>query len=267
MPRVAGKIAVVTGAGAGIGRATVLALAREGADTVATDIDLVAAERTALEAGKLGRQALALDHDAGDESHWQRVIEATLSRFGRIDVLVNNAGIGPTKSLLETSLADWRAVMRVNLDGVFLGTRIALDAMRETADRPRKSSGSIINMSSVLGQVGLAETAPYCASKAGVRLLTKAAALESAAKGWSVRVNSVHPGFIWTPMLQAGVERMAVQAGSTPEAMKSAIAALHPLGRMGEAEEVAAAILYLASDESAFVTGSELTIDGGYTAH
>ena len=117
MPRVAGKIAFVAGAGAGIGRATMLALAREGADTVATDVD--AAERTALEARELRRLALALEHDAGDESHWQRVIEATISRFGRIDVLVNNAGIGPTKSLLETSLADWHSVMRVNLDGVF----------------------------------------------------------------------------------------------------------------------------------------------------
>ena len=266
MARVAGKIAVVTGAGAGIGRATLLALAREGADAVATDIDRDAAERTALDAGKIGRQALALEHDAGDESHWSRVIEATLSRFGRIDVLVNNAGIGVTKSLLETSLADWRAVMRVNLDGVFLGTRMAMDAMRATADRPRKISGSIINLSSVLGQVGLAETAPYCASKAGVCLLSKAAALESAAKGWNVRVNSVQPGFIWTPMVQTGIERMAAQAGSTPEAMQSAMAALHPLGRMGQADEVAAAILYLASDESAFVTGSEITIDGGYTA-
>ena len=266
MSRVAGKVAIVTGAGAGIGRATVLALALEGADVVATDIDLVAAERTAGEARGPGRGSIALGLDTGEESHWHRVVDATLARFGRIDVLVNNAGIGPTKSLLETTLADWRAVMRVNLDGVFLGTRIAMEAMRATPERPRPAPGSIVNISSVLGQVGLAETAPYCASKAGVRLLTKAVALESAAKGWNVRVNSVHPGFIWTPMLQVGVQRMEAQAGSTPEVMQAAIAAMHPLGRLGESDEVAAAVLYLASDESAFVTGSELTIDGGYSA-
>ena len=138
--------------------------------------------------------------------------------------------------------------------------------MRPLPTRPRSGLGSIINVSSMLGMVGLAEAAPYCASKGGVRLLTKAIALECAAKGWEVRVNSLHPGFIWTPMVQKSTARHAEQTGSDIESERKVLADLHPLGRMGTPEEVAAAVLYLASDDSAFVTGSELTIDGGYTA-
>lgn len=266
MNRIPDKVAIVTGAASGIGRAASLALAREGALVVATDIDLEGAESVATEIRGTGGRALAIRHDTGEEADWNEALEATLREFGQLDVLVNNAGVGTTKSLLETSLADWHAVMRVNLDGVFLGTRIAVEAMRSLPSRLRRVSGSIINISSILGLVGLAEAAPYSASKGGVRLLTKSVALECAAKGWDIRVNSIHPGFIWTPMVQQSVRRSAEQAGTDAESERKAISDLHPLGRMGTAEEVAAAIVYLASDESAFVTGAELTIDGGYTA-
>lgn len=257
---------MVTGAASGIGRAASLWLAREGALVAVTDVDYGGAEAVAAEIRDACGRALAIRHDAGEEADWGAAIESTTREFGQLDVLVNNAGIGGTKSLLETSLADWRAVMRVNLDGVFLGTRFGVEAMRSLPTRPRRGFGSIINISSVLGQVGMAEAAPYSASKAGVRLLTKSVALECAAKGWEVRVNSIHPGFIWTPMVQKSVNRTAERMGSDAEAQRHALSVLHPLGRLGTAEEVAAAIGYLASDESAFVTGAELTIDGGYTA-
>lgn len=266
MNRVADKVAIVTGAASGIGRAASLALAREGARVVATDIYRDGAESVAAEIRNAGGRALAIRHDAGDEADWKLAIEATRREFGQLDVLVNNAGVGTSKSLLETSLADWHAVMRVNLDGVFLGTRSGVEAMRSLPSRPRRASGSIINISSMLGLVGMAEAAAYSASKGGVRLLSKSVALECAAKGWDIRVNSIHPGFIWTPMVQQGVIRMAEQSGSDAESQRQALSALHPLGRMGTADEIAAAIVYLASDESAFVTGTELTIDGGYTA-
>jgi 3(or 17)beta-hydroxysteroid dehydrogenase len=265
MARVAEKIALVTGAAEGIGRAAALALAEEGADVVATDIDGEGAESVAREIRAKNRGAIALRHDVADESEWQAAIDATLREFGRLDVLVNNAGIGPSKPLLETSLEDFRAVTRINLDGVFLGVRMGVEAMRATPSRPRRTPGSIINLSSILGLVGMAETAAYSASKGAVRLLTKSAALECAEKGYQVRINSVHPGFTWTPMVQTAVKRMA-----TPEAdehaIRQALTNLHPLGRMGTAEDIAAAIVFLASDESQFMTASELVVDGGYSA-
>ena len=266
MNRLTDKVAFVTGAAMGIGRAAVLTMAREGAHVIVTDIDAAGAESVARELKQLDVPALALWHDVTQEASWTAAIEATLSRFGRLDVLVNNAGVGPTKSLLETSLEDWRAVMRINLDGVFLGTRSAVQAMRPLPARPRTSSGSIINLSSILGLVGMSEAAAYSASKGAVRLLTKSVALECAAKGWNVRVNSIHPGFIATPMIEQSVARIAAQAGVDIQTQRKQFEALHPLGRMGAADDIAAAILYLASDESSFMTGSEVVVDGGYTA-
>ena len=265
MARVSDKIAFVTGAAAGIGRAACLALAREGADIVATDIDLKGAETVASEIRALGRRALAVKHDAGAEAEWRSAITAALEEFGRLDILVNNAGVGPSKPLLETSLEDFHAVTRINLDGVFLGIRMGVEAMRATPERPRTQAASIVNLSSILGLVGMAETAAYSASKGGVRLLTKSTALECAEKGYQVRINSVHPGFTWTPMVQTAVKRMATP-DADEDAIKQALTSLHPLGRMGEADDIAAAIVFLASNESAFVTGAEIVVDGGYTA-
>lgn len=266
MGRVAGKVALITGAAAGIGRATALLLAREGARLVITDIDDAAVARVADLVQERGGTALALRQDAGCENDWKQTIAATLAAHGQLDVLVNNAGVGDSKPLLETSLEDWHSVLRVNLDGVFLGCRYGIEAMRSTETRKRTRFGSVINLSSILGMVGFPGAAAYSASKGGVRLMTKTLALECAAQGWDIRVNSVHPGFIWTPMNQETVARLARQTHTDEATQRSGLDALHPLNRMGEADEVAATILFLASDESSFVTGAELVVDGGYTA-
>ena len=185
-----------------------------------------------------------------EESAWERSIEDVLEAHGRLDVLVNNAGISVVRALTDTTLAQWRALMAVNLDGVFLGTKHAVRAMRRLG-----GGGSIVNVSSASGLVGAPLSSAYCASKGAVRLFTKAVALECAAD--RIRVNSVHPGAVRTPIwATSGV-------GAEDE---RAIAAASPLGRMAEPEEIAEAILYLVSDASRFVTGSELVVDGGYTA-
>jgi 3(or 17)beta-hydroxysteroid dehydrogenase len=266
MNRVANKVAFVTGAASGIGRAAVLALSREGAHVVITDIASEGAEALAKDIRDAGGRALSIAHDVGDEGSWNMAIDAALREFGCIDILVNNAGIGGTRSLLDTSLAEWHSVMRCNLDSVFLGLRAGVEAMRPLPTRPRTNPGSIINISSILGIVGMSETAAYSASKGAVRLLTKTVAIECAEKGWNVRVNSVHPGFIWTPMVEASTKQSALKSGTDMDTQRNALSGLHPLGRLGTVDEVAAAIVYLASDESAFTTGSELVVDGGYTA-
>jgi NAD(P)-dependent dehydrogenase (short-subunit alcohol dehydrogenase family) len=252
--RVAGKVAMVTGAAAGIGAASGYALAREGASVVLTDIDEAGARALAEEIGRRGSSALGLGHDVTDEAAWERVMASALARFGRLDVLVNNAGIAFVGKTEDLGLADWRRMMAVNLDGVFLGTKHAIRAMKGRG-------GSIINISSVLGIDGLGTAAAYCASKGGVRLLTKSVAIECGEAGYGIRVNSIHPGYIRTKMFEADIASF----GSV-EAKLAAVGKLHPIGRIGLPEEVAEGILFLASDASSFITGAELPIDGGYTA-
>jgi 3(or 17)beta-hydroxysteroid dehydrogenase len=265
MGRVDGKVAIVTGAGSGIGRAGALALAREGAGVVATDLSVAGAEETASAIRRNGGQAIALAHDVGEEAHWAAVIDATHKAFGRLDVLVNNAGISGKGSLADTTPEDWRALMRVNLDGVYLGTRAAIAAMAPDGAE-RDQFGSIIMISSILGLVGGARSAPYSASKGAVRFFAKSVALECATRGQRVRVNSIHPGYIETPLLEAVLERRAGQDGKDVASQRSDLVALHPLGRLGSPEDIAAGIVFLASEESSFITGAELIIDGGYTA-
>jgi NAD(P)-dependent dehydrogenase (short-subunit alcohol dehydrogenase family) len=266
MGRLNGKTAIITGAAAGIGAATARAFATEGARLVLTDLDAAAVAALARNIDPSGGRAIGIGHDVRDEAGWAHVFAEAGKAFGRPDILVNNAGIGPSKPLLETSLDDFRAVIAINLDAVFLGCRFGAEAMRATPEKPRASPASIVNLSSILGLVGMATTAAYSASKGGVRLLTKTVALEAAANKWDIRVNSVHPGFTWTPMVQESVKRIAGQTGGEAEATRAGISALHPLGRMGAPEEIANAILFLASDESSFMTGSEMVVDGGYTA-
>jgi 3(or 17)beta-hydroxysteroid dehydrogenase len=265
MGRVEGKVAIVTGAGSGIGCAGAAALAREGARVVATDLVAASAEETAAAIRRSGGEAIALAHDVGEESQWAAVIGATHKAFGQLDVLVNNAGISGKGSLADTSPEDWRALMRVNLDGVYLGTRAAIAAMAPEG-KERDQFGSIIVMSSILGLVGGARSAPYSASKGAVRFFAKSVALECAARGQRVRVNSIHPGYIDTPLLAAVLERRAQQDGKDVATQRSDLVGLHPLGRLGRPEDIAAGIVFLASEESAFMTGAELVIDGGYTA-
>ena len=238
-------VALVTGGASGIGRATVARLAEAGLRVVVSDVD-PAGEQVAAAAGG----ALFVEHDVADEAAWEHAIETVLQAHGRLDVRVNNAGISLVRPVTETTLAQWRSLMAINADGVFLGTKHAVRAMRRHG-----GGGSIVNVSSASGLVGAPMSSAYCASKGAVRLFTKAVALECAAEG--IRVNSVHPGAVRTAIW--------AKTGIGPED-EDAIAAASPLGRMAEPEEVADAIVYLTSDAARFMTGSELVIDGGYTA-
>lgn len=254
MNRVKGKVAIITGGAGGLGKAHALLLAKEGARVVVTDTDDAQGKKVADEINKQGGEAIFIKHDVSKEIEWNRVISETLERFGKLDILVNNAGVNLWKRIEDTSLEEWRWLMSVNLDGVFLGTKYAMGAMK------RSGGGSIINISSVAGIVGTLDTSAYHASKGGVRIFTKAAALECSKAGYdyNIRVNSVHPGVIKT--------RMVEELLNDEEKRKTALS-WHPIGHFGEPEDIAYGVLYLASDESKFITGAELVIDGGWTAH
>lgn len=254
MGRVEEKVAIVTGAAAGIGRATAVLLAREGARVAVTDVDEEGARAVVDEIEGVVGAARPWKLDVSDEDRVAYVFGKVAERFGGIDILVNNAGIaGVDKPTHEVSAEEWRRVMDVNVMGVFHCTKHAVPHMR------KRGGGSIVNLSSIYGLVSAPDVPPYHASKGAVRLMSKTDALLYAEDG--IRVNSVHPAFIWTPM----VEGFLASKGDVEEG-RAEIAALHPLGHMGEPDDIAYGILYLASDESKFVTGSELVIDGGYTA-
>lgn len=254
MGRVTGKVAIVTGASLGLGRAAATMLAREGARVVLTDLRREEGADLADQLVSSGGEAIFLPHDVSSEDDWKRVVASAVNRFGGLDVLVNNAGVALSANVEDTTLEQWRRLMSINLDGVFLGLKYAIAAMKNRG-------GSIINLSSIEGIVGDPNLAAYNASKGGVRLLTKSAALSCAKAGYRIRVNSIHPGYIDTPMVTAFAE-----AQPDPRATREAIAALHPLGHIGEPDDIAYGVIYLASEESKFVTGAELVIDGGYTA-
>ncbi len=253
MGRVKGKVAIITGGAGGLGSAEASLLAKEGAKVVVTDINEAAVKKIAGTINRRGGKALFLKHDVTIEAAWRMVMDRTLEEFGRLDVLVNNAGVIFYKKIEETSLAEWRRLMSINLDGVFLGTRFAIEAMKKTG------GGSIINISSVAGLIGNPDASAYHASKGGVRLFTKAAAIEcsQAGYGYNIRVNSIYPGVINTAM--ADPLKQDINKYNTALSW-------HPIGHFGEPEDVAYGVLYLASDESKFLTGSELVIDGGWTA-
>ncbi len=254
MKRMEGKVAIVTGGALGIGRATCELLAREGAKVAVVDLLDAEGRELADRIGKTGGAARYWRADVARESDIERVFREIGEAFGRIDVLVNNAGIsGANKPTHELTEEEWDRVQAVNVKGVFFCTKHTIPWMLQAG------GGSIVNLSSIYGLVGAPDAPPYHASKGAVRLMSKTDALLYAKQG--IRVNSVHPGFIWTPM----VEKFLRSQGDVAK-LRRALDALHPLGRVGEPEEVAYGILYLASDESKFVTGSELVIDGGYTA-
>jgi NAD(P)-dependent dehydrogenase (short-subunit alcohol dehydrogenase family) len=251
--RVNNKVALVTGGGSGIGEAICMRLAEEGASVVVADINESNARRVA---GAIGAAALAVHQDVTSEERWQEVVADIIERFGRLDILVNNAGIAIVGTVEDTSLADWQATQNVNLDAVFLGTREVIKVMKI-------GGGSIINISSIEGIIGDPAVAAYNASKGGVRIFTKSVALHCAAQGYPIRVNSVHPGFIATAMVTDAVASMAEDEG---EAFQERIMANIPMGHMGEPLDIANGVLFLASEESRYMTGSELVIDGGYIA-
>lgn len=256
MNRFEGYGVIVSGGAGGIGLATVERFAREGAAVVLTDIDAGRAEAQAARLSQAGHRVLALGHDVSNEDSWRAVMSAAGQWLGRVDVLVNNAGIALIGTVEDSSLADWRHTQAVNLDGVFLGTQAAIAAMKG-------EGGSIVNVSSIEGIIGEPLVAAYNASKGGVRIFTKSAALHCMSQGYRIRVNSIHPGFVETPMVSGAIGTMTAEAGA---AFGQAILSRIPMGRLAQAAEIAAGIAFLASDDASYMTGAELVVDGGYTA-
>ncbi|CCE09934.1 Cyclopentanol dehydrogenase [Bradyrhizobium sp. STM 3843] len=258
--QVEGKVALVTGGASGIGAAVAELLAREGASVVVSDVDDLKGPEVVAGISKHGHHATFLHQDVTSEPRWIEVIAEVGKRHGRLDILVSNAGIGiGVPSITEMSLADWRRQTAINLDGVFLSVKHSLPLMRKTG------GGSIIMMSSLAGLRGAVGLAGYCATKGGVRLFAKAIAMECATFGDGIRVNSVHPGIIDTP-IWGKIPTDASGGQNAPIDPQERARLATPLGRAGQAAEIAAGVLYLASDASAYVTGTELVIDGGMFA-
>ncbi len=253
--RVAGKIALVTAGGSGLGRAISELLAREGARVAVTDIDEAAAQETA---GSINTEtpgaAIVVAHDVTEAAAWSAALERSVAEFGGLHILVNNAGIAEGGSIEDTDYETWRRVHAVDLDGVFLGCKLALPHIHAS------SGGSIVNISSIAAIVAGHNMAAYNSAKAAVRHLTKSVALHCAKQGYGIRCNSVHPAFVRTPILDPLVARFGA------EEAYAKLGRQIPLGRIGEPEEVAYGVLYLACDESSFMTGAELVLDGGLSA-
>ncbi|MEP4148854.1 MAG: glucose 1-dehydrogenase [Halioglobus sp.] len=255
--RLKSKIALITGAGAGIGEATAVRFAEEGACVIVTDIDEGSALRVAQEIRAKGGQADSRMQDVTSESGWSDLIDYIDTEYGALHVLVNNAGIALPNTVEDATLDEWRKVQEVNVEGVFMGCRSAIRLMK-------KCGGSIINISSIKGIVGEAHTAAYNASKGAVRIFTKSVALHCARSGYPIRVNSVHPGFIITKMVEEGIASMPDDVRME---MQERLSREIPGGDMGEPLDIANGCLFLASEESKYMQGSELIIDGGYTCH
>ncbi|HSV01918.1 MAG TPA: glucose 1-dehydrogenase [Phenylobacterium sp.] len=255
--RVEGKVALVTGGASGIGRGCAERLAQEGAAVVISDLQDLKGEETAAAIVKAGGKARYLHHDVTDEAAWQGVIGDIRSQEGRLDILVNNAGIGLGGSIFEMSLADFKRQQAVNVDGVFLGVKHAIPLMRQGG------GGSVVNMSSVAGLKGAPTLAAYCATKGAVRLFTKAVAMECALAKDGVRVNSVHPGIIETPIWLTVAPQGGAAGSNAPPDLDAMSQVAVPLGVKGYPLDIANGVLWLASEESRYVTGAELVIDGG----
>ena len=263
--RLDGKVALISGAGRGIGAKCAEIMAKAGAKVVVADI--LQAEGTAVAAGikASGGNATFERLDVTDESNWQSLIKKTVQDFGGLDVVFNNAGISFTKLVHDVTLEEWNHLMSINSTGVFLGTKHAILAMKPGGVAGK--GGSIVNMSSTAGMVSYYAASAYCASKGAVRMLTKVAAVECGKNQYGIRVNSVHPGVIHTPLLDSGFEEQVQRGLMTSIKEGTAMyESMHPIGRLGEPIDVALAVLYLASNASSFVTGSELVVDGGFTA-
>jgi len=247
--RLRDKVALISGGAKGMGAVEAKLFAKEGAKVVIGDVLETEGKQIEAEINETGGECLFVPLDVTDENQWNEAVAATLGRFGKLDILINNAGIFRTSPVEETSSAEWDQVMDINAKGVFLGAKAAIPAMREAG------GGSIINLSSVAGLVGAAYSSAYSASKGAVRLFTKSTAIQYATDG--VRCNSIHPGVIQTDMTKEAIADSQFKAQRLDPT---------PLARLGQPEDVAYGALYLASDESSFVTGAELVIDGGWTA-
>ncbi|MBX9942774.1 MAG: glucose 1-dehydrogenase [Reyranella sp.] len=258
MNRLDGKVAFLSGAARGIGAATAKLMVEAGAKVAIGD---VLDERGRQTVKELGDAAIYTHLDVTSEASWAEAMAATIAKFGKLDVLVNNAGIFNGKGIEEASLDDWHRLVAVNLTGVVLGTRAALPHLK-------KSKGNIVNLASIAGLVGSQLDPLYSLTKGGVTLFTKSTALEFGRKGYGVRVNSIHPGLIETDMGEKTFVMRAAQVGTNDtEKARQATLALHPIGRLGTASDIAKGIVFLASDDAGFMTGAGLVVDGGWTAH
>ena len=262
MNRCDGKVALVTGAARGLGAEMARRLGAAGAAVLLTDILDDAGRDTADE---IGANARFIHHDVTSEADWEAAVSEAVSRFGGLDVLVNNAGIYFNRPMADISLDDWRRMMAINVDGVFLGCKAAFPALRARAAR-WPGGASIINISSVAGLIGASGGTAYHASKGAVRLLTKSVAMEGAEGEAKIRCNSIHPAVIDTQMGRDLVGQFSATMGVSDNEATEMVTLLHPLGRLGLPADVANAVVFLASDDSAFMTGAEVVVDGGLTA-
>jgi NAD(P)-dependent dehydrogenase (short-subunit alcohol dehydrogenase family) len=264
--RLAGRVAMVTGALRGIGIAIVERYLAEGAEVVLADLKADSDPDVLAVMQRLGQAASYVRVDVAQEADWEAAAKVVRDRFGRLDILVNNAGVdcvGPVETL---GLDAWRRIMGVNVDGVFLGTKHFTTLLSDTG-KTTAAGSSIINISSIMGLVGYSETSAYNASKGAVRLFSKATAIEFAQKRMAIRVNSIHPGFVKTPLLDIGMQRWADEGlAPSAQALIDGLDSATPLGRIARPEEIAGAAYFLASDDSSYCTGSELVVDGGWTA-
>lgn len=263
MNRLDGKVALISGAARGIGAATARLMAEAGAKVVIGDILEDKCRETAKE---IGASAIAVPLDVTKEASWTAAVNQAVSKFGSLDVLVNNAGMFLGRDFMEASLDDWHKLVAINMTGVYLGTKICAPALRDSGAKS-KHGATIVNLASVAGLVGSQLDPLYSMTKGGVTLFTKSTALAFGRKGWKIRVNSIHPGVIETDMgAQTFATRAKITGTNDVEAARSTALTQHPIGRLGQAEDIAKGILYLASDDSSFMTGAGLVVDGGLTA-
>jgi 3(or 17)beta-hydroxysteroid dehydrogenase len=266
MIRLDGKVALVSGAARGIGAETARKMAAAGASVVIGDVLADRARETAEEITHAGGEALALALDVTTEASWTAAVAAATKQFGKLDILVNNAGIFLGKDLMDATLEDWTRLVAINMTGVWLGTKVCAPALAESGKSSRHGS-AIVNLASVAGIVGSQLDPLYSMTKGGVTLFTKSTALSFGRKGWKIRVNSIHPGVIDTDMGAQTFVARARQTGSNDvDGARSVATKQHPIGRLGVAEDIALGIVFLASDDAGFMTGSGVVVDGGLTA-
>jgi len=266
MNRLDGKIALLSGAARGIGAETARKMAEAGAAVVIGDVLVDRARETAKEIADAGGKALAIALDVTTEQSWTAAVAAATKQFGKLDILVNNAGVFLGKDFMDATMEEWSRLVAVNMTGVWLGTKACAPALAESGKTSRHGS-AIVNLASIAGIVGSQLDPLYSMTKGGVTLFTKSTALAFGRKGWKIRVNSIHPGVIETDMGAQTFSSRARQTGSNDvEAARNVAMKQHPIGRLGVAEDIALGIVFLASDDAGFMTGSGMVVDGGLTA-
>ena len=264
--RLEGKVAIVSGAASGMGAATARRFAKEGASVVIADMLEEDGAKVAAEITRANGTAEFMKLDVTSETDWKAVVDTTVQKFGKLDILVNNAGIFLGKDLMDATMEDWSRLVAINMTGVWLGTKMCAPALAESGKSSRHGS-AIVNLASIAGLVGSQLDPLYSMTKGGVTLFTKSTALSFGRKGWKIRVNSIHPGVIETDMGAQTFASRARQTGSNDvEAARGTAMKQHPIGRLGVAEDIALGIVFLASDDAGFMTGSGMVIDGGLTA-